>query len=267
LLTVSIVTAAVILHFVSSHSDHHTSSAIVGQRLLHPSISIGPTIMRSISVCLYLLFAKIALVAAQQSNSTGNGTVSVPTPTLSPTITRPPFTWEPTTTFPPTMTPTRAPIPAPVPDRSCYTNLTEIDDKNKLKNPFVVETFVLCPNTVFKMGVYGPDGDIVDGYNPLQPRSNTIYTCGEDGKSSNNCTLDGGGYHIYHSFVTYNRENKVGVVLKGITFNDSIEGGVILVAPGDITFIDCIFSVRLLPLFCSRVSHFTDGIVSLNAEP
>jgi hypothetical protein len=202
--------------------------------------------MRSITVFLYFLLGGLALVVAQQGNLTSNVTVPTPTATLSPTITPPPYTWEPTTTFPPTVTPTRAPIPAPVPDRPCYSNLTEIEDKNKLKNPFEVETFVLCPNTVYKIGVYGPEGDIVDGYNSLQPRSNTIYSCGEDGKSSNNCTFSGGQYQVYHSLVSYNRENKVGVVIKGITFDRSIEGGLILVAPGDITFIDCVFSVSSL---------------------
>lgn len=212
------------------------------------TIPTSQNIMSSIIVCLSLAITRITLVGAQQSNFTGNGTVPAPTLSPMPTTTRAPFTWEPTTTFAPTVTPTRAPVPAPVPDRACYTNLTEIEDKNKLKNPFEVETFVLCPHTVFKIGVFGPDGEIVDGFDSLHPRSNTIYTCGEDGKSSNNCTFDGGQYHIYHSLVSYNRENKVGVVLKGITFNDSVEGGVILVAPGDITFIDCVFSVRTIGL-------------------
>jgi hypothetical protein len=223
--------------------------------------------MRLISLFFHLAFTRIALVVAQQGNSTGNGTISGPTPTLSPTITRPPYTWEPTTTFPPTRTPTRAPIPAPVPDRACYTNLTEIDDKNKLKNPFEVETYILCPNTVFKIGVYGPTGEIVDGYHSLQPRSNTIYSCGVDGKSSNNCTFEGGYYHIYHSFTTYNKENKVGVVVKGITFNNSAEGGLVLVAPGDITFIDCIISVSPSDRLLSPDLCFTKHGFFLFAEP
>lgn len=204
--------------------------------------------MRSIVPLLYFSFSQLAVVLAQQGNATSNATIPAPSVTLSPTITPPPYTWEPTTTFPPTRTPTRAPIPDPVPNRTCYSNLTEIDDKNKLKSPFVEETFVLCPNTVFEIGQWGEDGDVVDGYNFLHPRSYTIYSCGEDGKSTNNCTFRGGTYQIYHTFVSYNRENKVGVVVKGITFDSSVEAGIILAAPGDITFIDCHFIVSFYRL-------------------
>jgi hypothetical protein len=201
--------------------------------------------MRLLFTFLSCVFTGAVAVVAQ--NATGNNeTVGVPVAapsTISPTITPPPFTWEPTTTLYPTANPTRAPIPAPVPARPCYTNLTEIDDLTKLKSPFDVSTFVLCPNTIFQIGVIGPDNIVVDGYSAIQPRANTIYTCGDDGKSSNNCIIRGGSYQIYHAFVTYNRENKVGIVFKGITFDDSLEGGLVLVAAGDTTFIDCVFSV------------------------
>jgi hypothetical protein len=171
-------------------------------------------IMRSIAIlCIYFAFTEVALVVAQQVTSN------------------------------PTTTPTMAPIPAPVPDRACYSNLTEIDIKNELKDPLVVETFVLCPDTVYPIGVFGPDNVFVDGYVPLRPRSNTTYSCGEDGKASNNCTFSGEIYQVLHMFTTYNNENKVGIVVKGITFEKSMESSLLLVAPGDITFIDCVFSV------------------------
>jgi hypothetical protein len=154
------------------------------------------------------------------------------------------MTWEPTITPFPTANPTRAPIPAPVPARPCYTNLTEIDDLTKLKSAFIVETYVLCPNTIFQMGTTGPNNTIVDGYEAIDPRANTVYTCGEDGEASNNCITRGGTLQVYLTFASYNRENKVGVVFKGIiTFDDSMQVGLLLVAPGDTTFIDCVFSV------------------------
>jgi hypothetical protein len=206
--------------------------------------------MRSIAIFLCLAFIK--LVIAQQGNATGNATAPASSGTSSSTM-------MPTTTIPPTRSPTRAPIPAPVPDRACYSNLTEIDDKNKFKSPFVVETFVLCPDTVYPIGEFGPSNVVVDGYVPLRPRSNTIYSCGEDGKSSNNCTFSGGIYQVSHMFTTYNNENKVGVVLKGITFEKAIETSLLLVAPGDITFIDCVFSVSTFVFAIYHGYNFTDG--------
>lgn len=193
--------------------------------------------MRSIAICFYFALMELVVVVAQQGNITGNTTAPAPAANSTPTMT-------PTSTVPPTVNPTRAPILAPVPERACYSNLTEIDEKNQMKDPFEIETFILCPDTVYLIGVFGPDGDFVDGYTPLRPRSNTIYSCGEDGKSSNNCTFIGGVYHVFHVLPTYNFENKVGVVLKGFTFENPSESSLALAAPGDITFIDCVFTVR-----------------------
>jgi hypothetical protein len=195
---------------------------------------------------LSLLFVAGAAIVAAQENATvpvaspENATAPVTAPTIA---TRDP-TYEPTTTFPPTGTPTRAPIPAPVPDRPCYSNLTEIEDKIKLKNPFIVETYILCINTNYTIGVVNEDYKIVNGFNPIYTRSNSILQCGEDGKSSNNCIITGGVYQMFHDFLSFNLENKVNVVIKGLTFEHASGGGIIMAAPGDITLIDCIFRVR-----------------------
>jgi hypothetical protein len=200
--------------------------------------------MRSIAICLFLLLMELVTVVSQQGNATSNTTA--PAPSAPPS----------------SMTPAGATIPAPVPDRACYFNLTEIDDKNQLKSPFEVETFVLCPDTVYPIGSFGPNNVVVDGYVPLRPRSNTIYSCGEDGRSSNNCTFSGGVIQVLSMFSTYNFENKVGIVLKGITFVDAVESGAVLVAPGDITFIDCVFSVRTYLFVISHWAFFTNRSVS-----
>lgn len=181
--------------------------------------------MRSV---LFLLFS--ASVAAQ---------TTTPTTTFAPTPTP-----EPTTTYYPTVPPTQAPIPAPVPDRACYTDLQEIQDKIELKNPFLLETYILCPNTVYKFGTQDTVTlEYVDGSAPILSRSNSIFQCGADGKSSNNCTFTGGEYHVWHLYGSHNLENKVNVVFKGLTFENAIEGVLVLGAPGDITIIDCIFRV------------------------
>jgi hypothetical protein len=95
------------------------------------------------------------------------------------------------------------------------------------------------------MGTFDPTTfKIENGSLPILTRSNSIYQCGEDGKSSNNCIITGGEYHVFHEYVSYGKENKVNVVMKGLTFEDANGGGLIIAAPGDITFIDCVFRVR-----------------------
>jgi hypothetical protein len=158
-------------------------------------------------------------------------------PTISPTFT-------PTTTLHPTTAQTKAPIPSPVPFRPCYSNLTEIEDLVKMKSPFIVETYILCPNTTYKMGsldVFA--NEMIDGWKPIFTRSNSIFQCGEDGKSSSNCIITGGVFQLMHEVQTFNNELKENVVIKGITFEDATRGAALLAAPGDITFIDCIFKV------------------------
>ena len=106
------------------------------------------------------------------------------------------------------------------------------------------------------MGTYDPTTfKIENGFEPFYTRSNSIYQCGEDGKASNNCIITGGGYHVNHLYVSYGRENKVNVVMKGLTFEDANDGGLIIAAPGDISFVDCVFRVsqfnitmKLLPV-------------------
>lgn len=181
--------------------------------------------MKLLSLTLFLFSA--TAVAAESNDL----------PTISPTFT-------PTTTLHPTATPTIAPIPAPVPFRPCYSNLTEIENLVSLKSPFTVETFILCPDTTYTMGSFDPITNVnVDGWKPIFTRANSIFQCGEDGKSSNNCVISGGNFQMMHEVITFNWESKDNVVVKGITFEDATSGGVLLAASGDITFIDCIFRV------------------------
>ena len=178
-----------------------------------------------LSIALFLYFAT---VAAAQDNAV---------PTISPTFI-------PTTTLQPTAALTSAPIPAPVPIRPCYSNLTEIQDLVSLKSPFVVETFILCPDTIYVMGSFDPIGEVqIEGWDPIFTRANSIFQCGDDGKSSNNCVITGGDIQILHEVVTYNKESKDNVVVKGITFEDATVAGIMLAASGEISLIDCIFRV------------------------
>ncbi len=160
----------------------------------------------------------------------------------APTVVDPTFT--PTASLLPTVSPTKAPIPAPVPDRACYTDLQEIQDKVSLKDPFIVETYILCPNAVYTIGTFdGAANTITGGSKAISTRANSIFQCGTDGISSNNCIVTGGTIQVLHDSAFFRNEDKSNVVIKGITFEDASHSAAVLAAPGDITFIDCIFRV------------------------
>jgi len=147
----------------------------------------------------------------------------------------------------PTVSPTQFTEPA----SGCYTDLNKVANRVATKPAFKVETFTLCPDTVYKIGYLGSGGLTEDGFPALQLRQNTHYRCGEDGKSTNNCIIAGGQFQIISTFNSFNEEPKVNVRLDGITFIDGDTAGALLVAPGDVIFTDCIF----------RVGHFVAGSV------
>ena len=153
-----------------------------------------------------------------------------------------------TTTTVPAMSPISIPTsvvltesPSLITNQTCFTNLTEIELKIQSKDPFVEETYVLCPNTVF---VIRTDKSTA-GANPIVLRANCIFKCGNDGKSANGCVLSGGSFQVISSSGDFASENKVGIVFQGITFDAGSVTSALLVAPGDVTFIDCIFQVRM----------------------
>jgi len=137
------------------------------------------------------------------------------------------------------------------PPLGCFIDLNEVANRVAAKSPSDVETFVLCPDTVYQIGFLGSGGVIEDGFPALLLRQNTHYRCGEDGKSTNNCIISGGQFQIISTFNSFNEEPKVNVRLDGITFTDGDTAGAVLVAPGDVIFTDCIF----------RVGHFVAGSV------
>jgi hypothetical protein len=144
-------------------------------------------------------------------------------------------------------TPTLAPIRFEVPDKGCFTDLNVVSAQVAAKTGYKVETFTLCPNTVYKIG---------DDVPPLTLRQNTRYICGADGNSSNNCVLTGGQFQIISMYGSFDKEVKSNIVLKGITFENGHVAGALLVAPGDVLFDDCIF----------RVSHVCDFFVRSTGE-
>lgn len=139
---------------------------------------------------------------------------------------------------------TMSPVLTPVPSRSCYSNLTEMENLVRMKSPFEHEIYIFCPNTVYDFGIILGNATLINGFKPIFTRSRSTYQCGEDGLSSNNCIFRGGTIQVFHDPSHYNESDVVGVVMKGLTFDDAQTGSIFLLASGDITFADCIFRVR-----------------------
>jgi hypothetical protein len=165
----------------------------------------------------------MATMVAAQSNGTSTPTMS-PVPAVEPTNID--------------SVPTKTPLSVSNP--TCYSNLTEIEVMLQNKNPFFEETYVICPDTVYEIST---DGSDESAFRPIIPRAKSIFKCGDDGKSSNNCVLSGGVFQISSTLGDFPNENRVGVVFQGFTFEGGLVASAFLVAGGDITFVDCVFQV------------------------
>jgi len=116
-------------------------------------------------------------------------------------------------------------------------------------------TYRLCPDTKYNMLSSGGAevGDSVTEHVHEPPivigRSNIHLICGADGKSSNNCILDGGYIQlIVHNEFDVPEEHlpASNAVVQGITFTGAISTNVLVQStmPIHIKFHDCIFKVR-----------------------
>lgn len=150
-----------------------------------------------------------------------NATTAPTQPTFSPTL-------DPDLTFP-----------------ECYTNSTVIFQAMIRANSFEQNTYVICPNTVLRIGT--PDeNDVccIDGDRSIIPRARSTIMCGDDGKASNNCTVTGGNTQVFFVGGYYGDAISPDIVLMGITFEDADFVSVAMAGRSDITFIDCIWTVR-----------------------
>jgi hypothetical protein len=180
-------------------------------------------------------------------------------PTSAPTETN--ATDAPTSTTFPTAAPTK-------PD--CYKDLDEIgviewsfeDEETEV----LQRTYILCPDTITKLGKGDPanPGFYIDGAEPIFPRPNSHYKCGEDGSLKNNCVLTGGDFAVV-SLGSF--QEQVNVVFEGIVFEKQFRGGFLFVESGDFTLIDCVFRVSLyvqdiqeeFPVFCAHTFPLSTG--------
>jgi hypothetical protein len=129
---------------------------------------------------------------------------------------------------------------------SCFRNLDDLYTAIVNKETFAVETFILCPNTVYNVGFLNSTNDYEGGGPPIYMRENSKILCGDDGSSANNCVLRGGGFHVISTLNLFFEvdEDPINVLVSGITFDAPAGNGVLLVSPGEIIFNDCMFRVR-----------------------
>ena len=129
---------------------------------------------------------------------------------------------------------------------SCFDDLTDIYVLERdLDEASILRKYVLCPGTKFNIGIVDDDGVISEGQHTIQLRPNVIYQCGEDGKRSNGCIVEGGDFGLTSFYGVYNDiyETVENVVIKGLTFQSQQLFSVVLEAAGDISFLDCAFFV------------------------
>jgi hypothetical protein len=149
----------------------------------------------------------------------------------------------------PSLTPTSAPtvyVTPVVTYESCFDDLTDIYILERdLEDPSILRKYVLCPDTKFNIGIVDDNGEISEGQQTIQLRPNVIYQCGEDGKRSNGCILEGGDFGLTSFYGVYNDiyETVENVMIKGLTFQSQQLFSVVLEAAGDISFLECAFFV------------------------
>jgi hypothetical protein len=168
---------------------------------------------------------------ADQTNST-EGTQS-PAPSASPQV---------NATSPPIEPPEKL---------ECYDNTTILREHLLLKNAFTPETYTLCSNTLFEVGVAAAPGQpcCLDGQAPLHPRSNAKIQCGPDGNPNNNCTFVGGNFQVFNVYTVF-YDQPENAVIEGVTFKDAVSSAALLVNGGSVLFRNCIFEVGIACRTC-----------------
>jgi hypothetical protein len=105
-------------------------------------------------------------------------------------------------------------------------------------------TYILCPNTEFKANSSELD-------TPIVLVTNAHYLCGENGSSTNNCTVTGGFLQAI-ALPEFEDEEflipkiKSNVLIAGLIFKGGDLSTIVMVSPGDFVFRDCLIAVRIL---------------------
>lgn len=79
---------------------------------------------------------------------------------------------------------------------SCLPDLDAVATAMLVTDPEETTTLILCPDTVYQVGDFGPDGTIINGGPPIALRENFHLKCGDSGESANNCLVTGGRFQL-----------------------------------------------------------------------
>jgi hypothetical protein len=199
-----------------------------------------PMPMRKVGVVLHLLAllsgglwtSVVVAQVAGTSNSSSNGT------NINTSMTTVTVGGNTTTTSTSNITSSNTTRPA------CYTSFREIIVDMETKDPFSFATYIVCPNTIIEIGTMDEfDMTVfINGGPPLTLRQFSRVYCGEDGASSNNCTVRGGASQVDVSSFMFSSEVKKRMEVKGFTFEAAKSFAVFaFFAEGDLLFEDCIF--------------------------
>jgi hypothetical protein len=143
----------------------------------------------------------------------------------------------------------------------CINNLTWIMDDVKLKGQLEQKKYILCPNTTYVIGIDDNADCCAPGtHHPFILRSYAEYSCGADGKVTNNCVITGGNFHIMTTQHDFPGEPGKGNKFTGITFEKATMFLALIGNEGEFHFDDCIFRVSyMLLVFRNSFSFVFQG--------
>jgi len=119
-------------------------------------------------------------------------------------------------------------------------------------------TYVLCSNAFYNIGKLDVNNNVIDGQQFIRARPNLYLKCGDDGKVTNNCFITGGDVQVDGTSYFGNTVTAIpNVTIEGVTFSKTLRYSVWASKQGDITFVDCVFTLNseaLAPVFLEYYS-------------
>lgn len=116
--------------------------------------------------------------------------------------------------------------------------------ESDVKDSTVQRTYVLCPDTVFRVGSrHDQDGTPLGGSYPIiLGRSNIRVLCGANGSFDNGCEVINGVVQVAHFDEFGNNNGPIAnALVQGISFSGASAINALVSGTGDVVFRDCVF--------------------------
>ena len=130
----------------------------------------------------------------------------------------------------------------------CEATLNDIyQNEQTLDDTSYVRTYILCPQKIYSIGSL--DATTVHSNAISAPlvlgRPNVHILCGVDGKSSNNCVLEGGSFQLGVMLTVAGETAFVdNILVQGVSFTQSKDANIVIDAHCNVLIQKCIFTVR-----------------------